>query len=265
MSRWLKVVMTLDFILSLVLIGLLAWLWLVPELKRPAEKDLHLSKAAAFEASGLYKSASLQYSDAAEKSGKEEAFRLYVKAGDLCFDKALDFECAAENYLAAKSVGNFALGPETASRLVDSLKKTGRTTQAEAWLNDLTALNPKPGEGNTVAARIGEKEITLADLKANLGQEPPEVKKQFAGKGGLKKYLQYYLFSKLLYLEALDQKMMDETASQAVERYKEKYLAELYYSEKFPGQDPDQRQGHQGLLRQACPGIQGRVGQARTV
>jgi hypothetical protein len=233
MSRWLKVVMTLDLALSLSLVGLLAWLWLVPEIKKPAERDLHLSKAAAFEASGLYKSASLEYTKAADKSEGEKAFRLYVKAGDLCFDKALDFECAAENYLTAKSLGNFTLAPETATRLVDSLKKMGRTTQAEAWLNDLTALNPRPGEGSTVAARIGEKEITLAELRAAMAQEPPEVKKDFEGKDGLKKYMQYYLFSKMLYQEAFDQQMLDETASQAIERYKEKYLAELYYQKNF--------------------------------
>jgi len=233
MSRLMKAIVILNLVVSLFAVSLILWLWLKPGSFGRAAAEEHISRAAAFEASSLFKAAALEYQRAAENSRGQQAFNYWLKAGDLCYEKAMDYQCAGESYLSAKASGRFKLGPDTATRLVNSLKNLGRSAEAQAWLNDLTALNPKPGEGATVVARIGEKELTLAELKAAFADEPSEVKKNFAGANSLRSYLNYYLFSRLLYQAALDQGMLDEEASQALERFKEKYLSDRFYRKNF--------------------------------
>jgi len=233
MSKWVKAILGLNLAASLTAVAMVAWVLLKPGFSQEPASELHSSRAAVFEASALYKAAAQEYQAAAEATEGEESFNYWLKAGDLCYDKAMDYMCAAQSYLAAKSSGKAEIPPEAATRLVNSLKNLGKTAEAQAWLNDLTALNPKPGQGATVAARMGEREITLAELKASLDLEPPEARANFEGKDGLKRYLNYFLFSKLLYEEALKDGMLDETTNQAIERFQQSFLSQRYYQKNL--------------------------------
>ena len=233
MSRGFKIIVALNLLVSLCAVGLLLFFWLKPGFLGRSGVEEHMSRAASFEASGLFQAAALEYQRAAENSRGQEAFNYWLKAGDLCYEKTRDYQCAAESYLSARASGDFKLAPEPASKLFNSLKNLGRSAEAQAWLNDLTALNPKPGQGATVVAKIGEKQLTLAELKAAFENEPSEVKKNFSGANSLRSYLNYYLFSRLLYQAALDQGILDEEAGQALERFKEKYLADRFYQKNF--------------------------------
>jgi len=234
MTGWLKAIVISNLLISTALVGLVFWAWLKP---MSGKKDLaagRLSRAAAFEASALWKAAALEYQRAAEDSPGGEAQNLWMKAGNLCYEKLKDYQCAAESYLAAKSLGkDFSADSQTGARLVESLKNLGKSAQADAWLNDLTALSPKPGPGDITVASIGERVITMSELKNALEKEPPGAKKNFEGPDGLKKYLSYYLFSKLLYQAALETGILDERANQTIEKFKEGYLSELYYQKTF--------------------------------
>ena len=233
MSNWLKTALVLNLALTLALIGLVSYFWLKPGLSGKDQSSEHAGRAATFEASGLWKAAALEYQKAAGSSEGARAFNFWIKAGDLCYDKALDYDCAAESYLSGKAAGADNLAPETATRLVNSLKNLGKKEQADAWLNDLTALNPKPGPGDTVAARLGERGIMLSELKAALADEPEPARKNFEGRDGLRKYLNFYLFRKLLYQSALDSNLADAQFNKTLEDFKERYLSDLYYQKNF--------------------------------
>ena len=84
-----------------------------------------------------------------------------------------------------------------------------------------------------MAATVAGHDITIAELKASLEEEPLEAKPNFEGKDGLKKYLSYYLFSKLLYEQAMDDGMMDADAAKAVDKFKERYLSQKFYEKNF--------------------------------
>jgi len=233
MSNWMKTVVVLNLALTLALTGLVSYFWLKPGLAGKDPSSEHAGRAATFEASGLWKAAALEYQKAAGSAEGERAFNFWVKAGDLCFDKALDYDCAAESYLSGKAAGGNKLAPETATRLVNSLKNLGKKTQADAWLNDLTALNPKPVPGDTVAARLGERGIMLSELKSALADEPEAARKNFEGQDGLRKYLNFYLFRRMLYQAALDSNLADAQFNKTMEDFKERYLSELYYQKNF--------------------------------
>jgi hypothetical protein len=233
MSNWLKTVVVLNLALTLALAGLAAYFWMKPGLAGKDQSSQSAGRAATFEASGLWKAAALEYQKAAGSSEGARAFNFWVKAGDLCYDKAHDYDCAAESYLSGKAAGANNLAPDTATKLVNSLKNLGKKEQADAWLNDLTALKPKPGEADTVVARLGERGIMLSELKSSLAGEPDAIKKNFEGKEGLRKYLNYYLFRKLLYQAALDANLADEQFNTTLETFKERYLSDLYYQKNI--------------------------------
>jgi len=233
MSSWLKTAVVLNLALTLALIGLVSYFWLKPGLAGNDLSSQYAGRAAVFESSGLWKAAALEYQKAAGSSEGERAFNFWVKAGDLCYDKALDYDCAAESYLSGKAGGENNLTPETATRLVNSLKNLGKKAQADAWLNDLTALDPKPGPGDTVAARLGERGIMLSELKAALADEPEAARKNFEGKDGLRKYLNFYIFRKMLYQSALDSNLADAQFNKTLDDFKERYLSDLYYQKNF--------------------------------
>ena len=234
MNNWVKGVVVANLLLTVTLIAMAFIVWMPSGAAKSDPAALHLSRAATFEASGLWKDSALEYQKAADASSNDKAVDLWVKAANLCYEKALDYDCAAQGYLIAKSLGkDFSKDSESATRLVSSLGNLGKTAQAEAWLNDFTSLNGKAAEGDTVVVRIGERGIMMSELKSSLAQEPEEAKKNFEGPNGLQKYLNYYLFGRLLYQAALDTGLQDEKASETLAKFKENYLSELYYEKYF--------------------------------
>lgn len=239
MIKWGKIgliIFLVNFLLSLVTLALLLWLIFKPEKMRD-QAEIHSRRAGIYSANGLWKSAALEYQKAAEASEGEKASNFWLQAGELCYEKLEDYSCAAESYLNAKIAGkDFTKDAEVASRLVDSLKKLGKTESANALLSELTALVPKPAPGSTVVARLGERQITMEELRKALELEPEAVRKEFTGAEGLRKYLDQYLFEKILYQSALEENLIDEKAEAQLRRVKERYLAELYFQKKFMSQ-----------------------------
>ena len=239
MIKWGKVaiiIFLINFLINLGVLGILLWLLLKPE-KKTDQVDLHLSRAGLYSANGLFGSAAKEYQISAELADGEKAINLWIRAGDICYEKLEDYECATESYLNAKILGKeFAKDSEVAIRLVDSLKRLGKTESANALLSELTALVPSPNSGSTVAARIGERQITMKELRKALESEPELVRKNFSGKDGLRNYLDHYIFTKLLYQSALDENLVDDKSREEFERMKERYIAELYFQKKFLSQ-----------------------------
>lgn len=240
MMKWGKAavaIIILTPLINLAILGVLLWSILAPK-KGDDRAEIHLSRAGIYSASGLWKSAASEYQQAAELATGGQAIGLWLKAGDICYEQTEDYECSARNYLNAKISGKeFSKDSEAATRLVDSLKKLGKTESAQAWLNDLTALTPENAQGSTVVARIGERQITMEELKKSLAAEPETVRNNFSGPEGMRKYLDNYLFTSLLYQSALDENLLKDRAKEDFDRFKRKYIAELYFRQKFLSQE----------------------------
>jgi len=235
MKSWLKIIIVLNLAISLLVLGLLIRCFVKKEGKdNKREIDFHLARAGLYESNGLWSLAVREYQRAGELSRGENAFSIWMKAGEICYEELKDYQCAVENYFSARaSAPEIILSPESASRLVSALKNIGREKEAIALLDELTALKPKPKAGSKVVAKIGEQEITKADLETALSSEPEAIRKSFQGGDGLKRYLEHYLFSWLLYQSALEEGMVDKNASQELEALRRNYLAELYYQKKI--------------------------------
>ncbi len=219
--------------LNLAMIGFFSWERFGPQ-KQNHPAQVHLSRAGLYSANGLWKSAAEEYQKAADFETGAKAANLWLQAGDICYEKLDDYSCAAESYLNAKILGKeFGKDSDLATRLVDSLRCLGKTESANALLNELTALVPETAAGGTVAARIGERTITLEDLRKALAAEPEVVQKNFAGKEGLRKYLEQYIYTNFLYQAALEENLLDDSSAAGYERMKERYLAELYFQKKI--------------------------------
>jgi len=236
MNKGLKALLALvilSLVLQLAVIGFLAWKRFGPQ-NQSHPSEVHLGRAGIYSANGLWRSAAEEYQKAAELESGENAANLWVKAGDLCYEQLNDYNCAAQSFLNAKVLDKeFSRDSDPATRLVDSLKRLGKTQSANALLNELTALAPESQAGSTVAARIGERQITLAELRGALEAEPEAVRKSFSGADGLRKYLDQYIFTEFLYSAALDENLFDDRTAAAFARMKERYLAELYFRKKF--------------------------------
>ena len=235
MSNWVKGVGVANLLLTATLIAMAFIIWLQPgtaknDPGRPAPEP-----GCDFRGLRLVESLGARIPEGGGRfRAGDKAADLWIKAANLCYEKALDYDCAAQGYLVAKSLGrDFSKDSESATRLVNSLANLGKTAQAEAWLNDFTSLTGTPSEGDTVAVRIGERGIMISELKSSLAREPEETKKNFEGPNGSQQYLNYYLFGRLLYQAALDTGVQDEKASETIAKFKENYLSELYYEKYF--------------------------------
>jgi len=238
MKSWLKIVIVFNLAISLLVLGLLTWCFVKKEGKdNKREIDFHLARAGLYESNGLWSLALREYQRAGELSGGENSFSIWIKAGDICYEELKDYQCAVENYFSAKvSAPGVLLSPESAGKLVSALKKLGREKEAIALLDELTALKPRSQAGSKLMAKIGEREITQKDLEIALSNEPEAIRENFSGEDGLKRYLEHYLFSWLLYQSALEEGIVDKNAEQGLEALKRNYLAELYYQKKILGE-----------------------------
>ncbi len=237
MSRSWKILICLNTGLLILGFGLIFWL------ESRANKEQESICERLIELSAIYSSHQFwaKAVDALKKASqlcpKEKSILLSLRAGDICSDKLSDQQCVVDSYFYAQALGkDFSTDPERASKLVKALKELGKEKEAKALLDDLTALVPTEESGSTVIALIGERRLTLAQLKKELELEPKEVQKSFQGSDGLKRYFEQWLFTKLLARSALKEGLLDEKAKKMLERQKEKFLAQLYFNKKIAKQ-----------------------------
>ena len=234
MSRWVKVGLVIQLVLIFLLGGLVFW-WMIKEQENEQSRcQFHLRRASIFLSNQLWREAVKEYQNGGLICPEDKARNLWLKAGELCYEKLEDYQCLVESYLSAQALGyDFTKDSERASQFVASLKNLGKDQQAKNLINQLTALIPESEKKGKVVAKIGEEEITLEELKESLAREPKQIQEQFAGKEGLKEYLKHFLFTRFLYQSALSEGFLDEEIERELSWLKRNYLTQRYYQERF--------------------------------
>ncbi len=233
-SRWAKVGLVIQVILIFLLGGLVFWWMMKGQENEQRRCQFHLRRASIFLSNHLWREAVKEYQNGGLTCPKDRARNLWLKAGELCYEKLEDYQCLVESYLSAQALGyDFSQDSERASQLVSALKMLGKDQQAKNFLNQLTALVPESEKKGKVVAKIGEEEITLEELKKSLEKEPKQIQERFAGKGGLKEYLKHFLFTRFLYQSALSEGFLNQRIEGELARLKENFLAQKYYQARF--------------------------------
>lgn len=168
---------------------------------------------------------------------EERANAAYLLA-ELELNKLGDPAAAYAHYLLAQTLGpsdSAAIGIQTG--MVAALERAGRSLAAADLLKDSTALVPgaKPAGGKTVAT-IGKTPVTETEVKTALDGYPEQVKAQFQGEEGLKRFTRQYVAMKVV-LDAARRAGLDKDAKVAarIAMMQEDLLKQAYLEREIAG------------------------------
>jgi len=226
--------------LALVLVSAGAGIWVVLRLFSWPEPDVerHRRLAATLEANKLYDQAQAAYETYRSQAGLSPAedANLHFHQAELCETKLGDRPAALAHYLMAKELNPQAEWTgEAEKRIVALLEGMGRSLDAQNRLTEATALEPgKAASPGQVVAKLGQREITMAELDQAIQELPPETQKQFAGPAGKRQFLDQYLLEQMLYDAAARQGLAERAeVKQKLEAIRRNLLAQMAYAEEM--------------------------------
>lgn len=156
----------------------------------------------------LYSQAVAEYDKLLDLSrlDKKKQSNINYIVGNIYLNYLNDYENAAARFVKAKFLNpESELKDKINKNLVICFERMGRSLEAQKQLERSTELDQGKikKEGEVVVARIGEREITMTDLKNEIEKLPPSVQTQFKDKEGMFRFLQQYVGTELLYDTAL--------------------------------------------------------------
>jgi len=135
-------------------------------------------------------------------SAKDEA-RLHYLAGDLYLTYIGDYDAALAHLVASRAL---EAHPDyeklRGEKIVFALERSGRSEAAKKEGGETSAGKAAQDTGMVVAI-VGDKKITLSELKKEFANTPPEVQATYTGLEGIKGFLEQYVGVELLYQSAL--------------------------------------------------------------
>ena len=233
------VLILLGINLLLVLVAVAAGVWVVMRLFSfpPADPERHRRLAAALEANGLYGEAQAAYEgyrDAAGLSPADDA-NLHYHQAEMDESKLGNPRAALGHYLMAKELNPEASWAKDAEkRIVALLESMGRSLDAQNRLTQATALEAKPQAVGRIVARIGSREITLAELDQAIRGLSPDTQKELSDPQNKRQYLDQYLLEEMLYDAAMRKGLPDRPEVQEkLERLRRGMLAQMAFEEEM--------------------------------
>jgi len=132
--------------------------------------------------------------------GSEERANAAYLLAELELNRLGDPASAYGHYLLAQTLGpSESASTAIQTGMVASLERAGRSLAAADLLKDSTALVPAaPSAGGRTVATIGKTPVTEAEVKAALDVYPEQVKAQFQGEEGLKRFTQQFVAMKVV-------------------------------------------------------------------
>ncbi|MFH0792930.1 MAG: hypothetical protein V2A74_02735, partial [bacterium] len=123
--------------------------------------------------------------------------------GDIYFEDQKNHEMALSAYIKANYYGpDDSAKQHITERIVECQERLGRSLDAQHTLTQATYLagdKPQAAEKGTVVARIGEREVTEAELESQLQQLPPQAQQIYSAPEQKLEFLKSYLGQELLY------------------------------------------------------------------
>jgi len=177
---------------------------------KPVDVQMHKKLAGELRDARLYQAAVQEYQKVLDDNGIEAEIRanIYYLIGKLYFENLKDYENAAAYYVRARSLnpeGSFVA--EASRNMVASLEKMGRMVDARRELDASTDIDAEVRpEGDVVVARVGGKDIWLAEVEQQIRSMPPDVQKQLTSSKARKiEFVKQYVGTELMYNAAVRQ------------------------------------------------------------
>ena len=183
------------------------------QLQRRAERESQGSDSRAeqvreigarLQSAGLAREAAAQYAHALELSGIHGAARakLAFAVAELHEQDGQPEQALARYYEVEQADPKGELKTEAARRIVSLLESLNKVTAAKQALAESTQLGGNtaaaPPKGSVAIARIGTRDVYLADVQAAVDELPPAVKKEVETKAGRSQFLQRYVAEEVL-------------------------------------------------------------------
>jgi len=163
--------------------------------------------------------------------------------GKIYFEDVGDYEQAAAFYIRARSLDeNGSYVTEAGKNLITCLEKLGRRLDARRELDQQVSAEPntvdQPGK---LVAKVGSRNITVADFNAAMQALPPEMQQQLAGPEGKRKFLDQLIGRELIYHAALREGLdRDDRLQKDMQALEKDYLVQFYTQSKIaPTVKPD--------------------------
>lgn len=186
-------------------------------------KGLEAQGAQAFQA----------YIDSSSSLSKEELASIGYKLGEL-YMKLGEYEKALANFYKAELLNsNAAYQSRMNELIVEALEAAGLSTQAEYELSSRTSLGKAGEESPDVAALIGERRITHAEIDRAIDNMPEWIKEGFKQGENRLAFIRDYVAGEVLYKQArkagLDK---DVRIKEAVEEFKKQTVLRQFVSQE---------------------------------
>jgi len=126
--------------------------------------------------------------------------------GQLYQDEFGDYENAAAYFVRARALKPRPdLDYKIGQRLVECFENLGRSFDAARQLANYTAADPsqKPSENDVVVAAIGDREITLSEVEAEMQKLPPALQGTFTTPEQKIEFVRQFVGMELLYKSGL--------------------------------------------------------------
>lgn len=173
------------------------------------------------------------YMDSNTSSSKEELASIGYKLGEL-YMKLGEYEKALANFYKSELLNpNAAYQPRMNELIVEALEKAGLAAQAEYELSSRTSLDKAAGEVGDIAALIGERRITNAEIDRAMENMPEWIREGFKqGKNRLA-FIRDYVAGEVLYKQAKKSGLdKDAKIKEALEEYKKQIVLRQFISQE---------------------------------
>ena len=160
--------------------------------------------AVALAGSGLYRQAAQAYEDYLKDArlDPEQRANVLYTVGNLYMEKLSDFGEALARFERIKTLYPQAkVIADVNRKVVECLERLGQTLDAQNALDQATRAGgaEKAAAGETVLARVGDREITDRDLADAIASLPPQVRGQFGEKDAKKEILRSLVQRELMF------------------------------------------------------------------
>jgi len=170
--------------------------------------EARVRRAAELQNNKLYAAAAAEFAPLLDNPAipDEKRANYAFTIGQIYQDDLHDYENAAAFFVRARAFHpRPGLDHEIGQRLVECFENLGRSFDAARQLADYTAPDDKSkaAPGDVIVAKIGDRQITLSEVEAELQKLPAAVQGEFTTPEKKKDFVKQYIGMELLYASAV--------------------------------------------------------------
>jgi tetratricopeptide (TPR) repeat protein len=161
---------------------------------------------------------------------------IHYLIGRIYFEEIGDYEKAAASYIRARALDpNGSFMTEAGKNLIACFERIGRRLDAKRELDRQASLTPDTGKTpGKIVARVGGRDITLADLNREMQILPPQMQNDLSTYDKRFQFLQQVIGRDLVYHAALREGYdREQEIQQAVQQLEKEYLIQYYTRHKI--------------------------------